>query len=70
MTFDKSVSNKKYYEKNKENIMEHLKEMIVCEVCNREYHLYLLSRHNHAKLHLKNLKISKSISTIPAPKQE
>ena len=59
MTFDKSISNKKYYEKNKEKIMEHLKEMRLCEVCNREYRLHLLSRHNHTKLHLKNLEIYK-----------
>ena len=60
MTIDKSVINKKYYEKNKEKIMEHLREMRLCEVCNREYHLYLFCRHNKSKKHLINLEKSKN----------
>ena len=52
----KSISNKNYYEKNYEKILEHLKQKRLCEVCNREYSLFNLSRHRHTKIHLSRLK--------------
>jgi len=51
----KSISNKKYYEKNYEKIFEHLKQKRLCEVCNRECGLYNLSNHRKSKIHIKNL---------------
>ena len=50
-----------YYEKNKEHIFAHLKEMRLCEECNREYHLYRLSRHIKSKKHIKNSELKKDI---------
>ena len=51
-----------YYEKNKEHIFAHLKEMRLCEECNREYHLYHLSRHRKSKKLIKNLLLKKDIN--------
>ena len=48
-----------YYEKNKEHIFAHLKEMRLCEECNREYHLYHLSRHRKSKKHIRNSELKK-----------
>ena len=48
-----------YYEKNKEHIFAHLEEMRLCEECNREYHLYHLSRHIKSKKHIKNAELKK-----------
>ena len=48
----KKAYNKKYYDKNKENIINHLKHKQLCELCNREFSLSSLSKHNKSKLHL------------------
>ena len=44
----KSISNKKYYEKNYEKIFEHLKQKRLCEVCNRECQLHAFPRNQAA----------------------
>ena len=53
--------NKKYYEANYEKIYNHLKEERFCQCCNRYYQLYLISKHNQTKKHLKNRDIYNSI---------
>ena len=44
-------SNKRYYEQ----IIAHLTEKRMCEVCMREYPLYELSRHRKTNKHIKFL---------------
>ena len=48
----KTAYNKKYYENNKEKIMNHLKQKQLCELCNREFSLASISKHNKSKNHL------------------
>ena len=47
--------NKTYYKQNKQKIIAHLGEQRLCEVCNRNYALYNLSRHRKSIKHIKNL---------------
>ena len=47
--------NKKYYAAHKQQIIAHLGEKRLCEVCKREYHLYNLSRHRKSLKHINNL---------------
>ena len=50
-----SVYCKKYYDKNREKIIQHLYEKRMCEVCQREYPLYHLSKHRTSMKHINNL---------------
>ena len=49
------IYNKTYYAQNKQKIIAHLGEQRLCEVCNRNYALYKLSRHRKSIKHIKNL---------------
>ena len=51
--------NLKYYTQNKQKIILHLGERRMCDVCNREYALYNLSRRRKSKKQLKNLETIK-----------
>ena len=48
----KKAYNKKYYDKNKDKIINHLKQKQLCELCNREFSLSSISKHNKSKNHL------------------
>ena len=48
----KKAYNKKYYDKNKDKIINHLKQKQLCELCNREFSLASISKHNKSKIHL------------------
>ena len=50
----RAENRKRYYEKNKEKIIEHLYERRFCEACQREYALYQLSKHRKSKKHINN----------------
>ena len=52
----KADHSKKYYDKNRIKIIEHLKTKILCEVCNQLYPLYALSRHRKTLKHINNSK--------------
>ena len=52
----KNAYNKQYYNKNKETIINHLKQKQLCELCNREFTLSSISKHNKSKIHLALLK--------------
>ena len=52
----KKAYNKKYYDNNKEKIIIHLKQKQFCELCNREFTLSSISKHNKSKIHLALLK--------------
>ena len=56
MTDKRALYCKKYYDSNKEKIIKHLGEKRLCEVCQREYNLYNLSRHRKSTKHINNLK--------------
>ena len=51
----KSKANKKYYEKNKQKIIEHQKEKRFCTFCNWSYSLYDMSKHNKTIKHIRNV---------------
>ena len=55
--------NKKYYDNNKEKIIKHLYEYRTCNICNRDYRLYQLSRHYKTNRHINILK-QKNINNI------
>ena len=55
MTDKRALYCKKYYDSNKEKIIKHLGEKRLCEVCQREYNLYNLSRHRKSMRHINNL---------------
>ena len=50
--------NKVYYYQNREKIIAHLGEPRLCEVCNREYALYNLSRRRKSMKHIINMQKS------------
>ena len=52
MNNKKSEYNKTYYEKNKQKIIDHLKEKQICEICNRQFAIANISRHNKTKIHI------------------
>lgn len=49
--------NKKYYENNKEKIIDHLLQPVCCEYCDKTITLGALSKHNKSKKHLRNIEI-------------
>ncbi len=55
MTMTKSESNKKYYQAHKQKILEHFTKKVMCKVCQQEYALGHIPRHNKTAKHLKNM---------------
>ena len=54
----KSKYNKAYYAKHKVYVYEHLKQLRHCDVCNRDYCLYMMSKHRKTDKHINNSKIN------------
>ena len=57
MTIDKELKskyNKIYYQKHRDYVIEHLKELRYCECCNQSYHLYQISKHKKTLKHIIN----------------
>ena len=52
----KSKYNKAYYAEHKEYVYEHLKELRHCDVCNRDYCLYMMSKRRKTLKHINNEK--------------
>ena len=52
----KAKANKKYYENNKDKIIQHQTEKRLCVYCNRSYPLYHMSKHNKSVKHITNVK--------------
>ena len=48
----KKAYNKKYYDNNKEKIINHLKQKKQCELCNREFCIASISKHRKSRMHL------------------
>ena len=46
-----AVNNKRYYEKNREKIINHLKQYVYCDICAKSYMLAALSTHRKTQLH-------------------
>ena len=42
----KNAYNENYYDSNKEKIKNHLNQKQFCELCNREFSLASISKHN------------------------
>lgn len=49
-----AIYRKRYYDKNREKIIQHLYENRLCEVCQKEYPLYQLSKHRKTMKHINN----------------
>jgi len=63
MPFNSTEYNKKYYHEHKQQIIAHLGERKLCEVCKREYPLYHLYRHFKSLKHIRNLKNKNGLNT-------
>ena len=51
------IAQAKYYEKNKNNMLDKMKKPIYCEYCNKEYALGNTSHHMRSKFHKMNVEL-------------
>ena len=56
--------NKTYYDINKEKIIEHLKQKVNCEACQKDYARSQIYMHRLTKKHLRNEEFLKLSSKI------
>ena len=52
---NKKISQKKYYDKNRDRLIELQYKDVFCEACNLTTKLYRLSKHKKTAKHLKNI---------------
>lgn len=55
---------KEYYSKNKDRIIERMKEKVQCEVCNKSICRSSYSRHCNGKTHKRRIEDQQSLKTL------
>ena len=51
-TYDRISYNKKYYDKNKEKLLQNAKLLVLCVSCNKNYTQANITKHNKSDKHI------------------